>query len=85
MSKIHKVPVEYQDPTEDKSEVEFEVIEILVSAGANVREGEALAMVETDKATIEITAPVSGEIHEVFMETGKKYKYASVLCTIEEK
>src|SRR5215470_11897505 len=38
--------------------------------GETVAEGELVAEIETDKATFEVTAPVSGTVLETFFEEG---------------
>jgi len=80
-----KVSVTFQASEEDKSQAEFELVELLVGVGTKVIEHEVLATAETAKATIEIESPVAGEIHEIFLETGKTYFHGEVLCTIETK
>lgn len=77
------VPVTFQDPSENKAQAEFELVEILVGVGTNVIEHEVLAVAETAKAAIEIESPVTGEVHEIFMEAGQTYHHGDVLCTIE--
>lgn len=80
---LFNVSITFQDPSEDKSQAEFELIELLVSAGAKVIEHEVLAVAETAKAAIEIESPVAGEVREIFLEAGKTYHHGDVLCTIE--
>lgn len=77
------VSVTFQDPSEDKLQAEFELVEILVGVGTNVIEHEILAVAETAKATIEIESPVVGKVYEIFLEIGKTYHHGDVLCTIE--
>jgi len=78
-----RVQVVFQDPSEDKSQAEFELVELLAGVGFKVAENEALAVAETAKAAIEIVSPVSGEVREIFLEAGKIYHHGDVLCTIE--
>ena len=85
MSLKHSVPVTFQDPSEDKSTVEFELLKIFVNVGDLVSEKDVLAEIESDKGVGDVASPVSGEILEIKLESGKRYKYADVLCVIEEK
>jgi len=52
--------------------VETEVVEWHVAAGDEVAEDAPLADVMTDKATVEITSPVSGKVIRVGCEAGAK-------------
>ena len=52
-----------QDPGEGIHEAE--IIEINVSEGQQVREGENILVAETDKAAVDIPSPVTGEIVEL--------------------
>ena len=56
----------------------------LKRAGDRVEAGEPLVEVETDKATEEVEAPVSGTIADILAEEGDEVKVDSVLAIIEE-
>ena len=49
---------------------EGEIIEILVSVGDQVEEGDDILVVETDKAAVEIPSPYTGEVTGIEVETG---------------
>ncbi len=49
-----------------------EVIEICVSEGDEVSEGDSLIVLETDKASMEIPAPASGTISSIALKEGDK-------------
>lgn len=49
---------------------EGKVGEIFVKEGQNVKDGDNLFIVETDKVTTEITSPANGVINKVFIKTG---------------
>lgn len=84
-----RVAVIFEDPSEDKKQSEFKLIELLVSVGANVIEHEVLAVAETEKAAIEIESPVAGKIHEILLKINDPnndkdvYHHGDILCTIE--
>ncbi len=61
-----------------------DVIAVLVKAGDTVTEEQPVMEIETDKATIEVPAPVSGTIKEIHVEAGKKVKVGQLLFTIDE-
>jgi pyruvate dehydrogenase E2 component (dihydrolipoamide acetyltransferase) len=49
---------------------EGEIIEVLVSVGDEVEEGDDLLVVETDKASVEIPSPYTGEVTGIEVEAG---------------
>ena len=49
-----------------------------------VEAGEALVEVDTDKATEEVAAPVTGTIADILAEEGDEVKADSVLAIIDE-
>lgn len=58
----------------------------LVKEGQEVKEGEALADVETDKVTNQLEAPASGVVTKILVENGTEgIAVGTVLCVIEEK
>ena len=60
--------------------------EWLVKEGQEVKEGEALADVETDKVTNQLESPVSGVVAKILVEDGtEEIAVGTVLCLIEEK
>lgn len=86
MANRTEVKVDWQDSSEgEKEEQKVTIADLFVSVGAKVKEGETLALVESEKATVEILSPVTGEIVEVRLKTGEEANYGSVLCVIEEK
>ena len=54
----------------------------LAPDGARVREGQALYLLETDKAELEIEAPVAGVLRHVGAE-GATYPVGELIATIE--
>ena len=59
-----------------------EVIEVLVSAGDTLAEGDSLIVVEGDKATMDIPAPFDGEVLEVLIKEGDKVTIGDNLARI---
>lgn len=49
---------------------EGEIIEILVSVGDQIEEGQDILVVETDKAAVEIPSPYTGEVTGIHVEAG---------------
>ncbi|KKT42070.1 hypothetical protein A2W54_03495 [Candidatus Giovannonibacteria bacterium RIFCSPHIGHO2_02_43_13] len=85
MGKKIEIKAEWQDSSEGKEEQEFELVDLLVGIGSNVKKDETIAIVETAKAAVEIYSSATGEIVEILMKVGDKAKYDAVICIIEEK
>ena len=65
----------------DASEVE--VIELLVSVGQSVTENDSLLVLESDKAAMEIPAPMSGVVKSVAVNLGDQVTTGSEMLTLE--
>jgi pyruvate dehydrogenase E2 component (dihydrolipoamide acetyltransferase) len=63
---------------------EAEIQEVLVKAGARVEEGDAILVVETDKAMVEVPSPYTGTVAEIHVAAGKVVQVGDVLITFEE-
>ncbi len=60
-----------------------EVIEISVKAGDVIAEGDSIVVLETDKASMEIPADVSGTVVAIKVNIGDKVSQGSVLLEVE--
>lgn len=60
-----------------------EIIEILVAPGDRVEPEQSLLTLESDKATIEIPAPVGGLVKEVKVSVGDKVSEGDLLLTLD--
>ncbi len=78
MSEIHKIEVpdigDFQD---------VDVIEVLVSPGDTVSVDDALITLESDKASMDIPAPVSGTVKEVLVGVGDKVSKGTPIVAME--
>lgn len=74
-----RVEVKIEDPAGFE---ECEVVEVMVGAGASVAEGDVLLEVATDKANMEITAPVAGTVSEILVEEGAVIPTDQVLIVL---
>ena len=59
------------------------VIEVLVEAGQSIAENQPVAVVETDKATIEIPSPRAGIVRSIDIKAGDQVSQGDVLLTLE--
>lgn len=60
-----------------------EVIELSVSAGDEVAEGDTLLVLESDKASMEIPADASGKVLEIAVAVGASLKQGDLICVLE--
>ncbi len=62
---------------------EVEVIELLVSVGQSVEENDSLLVLESDKAAMEIPAPMSGVIKSIAVNLGDQVTTGSEMLSLE--
>ena len=62
---------------------EVEVIEILVQPGDKISKNDPVVTIESDKSSVEIPSPASGQIKDLKVKIGDKVSEGSVLATIE--
>ena len=62
---------------------EVEVIELLVSVGQSVQENDSLLVLESDKAAMELPAPMAGVIKSIAVNLGDQVKTGSEVLTLE--
>ena len=60
------------------------VADWLVAEGDRVEEGQPLANVETDKATVELPSPVSGTVVSLLVAEDHEASTGDDICVIEE-
>ena len=63
---------------------EGEVLNVLVSVGDHVNEGDPILEVETDKATAEIPSPFTGKVEEIKVKAGETVQVGDVLMTFSD-
>jgi pyruvate dehydrogenase E2 component (dihydrolipoyllysine-residue acetyltransferase) len=60
------------------------VINVLVSEGSEVAEGQPVIELETEKATVEVPASASGRVKEISVKAGETIKVGQVILILEE-
>ena len=63
---------------------EVRVLRWLKAEGAQVRKGEALLEVETDKVNVEVEPPDDGRLREIGAAEGDFVKFGAVVAVIEK-
>lgn len=62
---------------------EVEVIELLVSVGQTVAENDSLLVLESDKAAMEIPAPIGGVVKAIAINLGDQVRSGTEILTLE--
>ena len=60
-----------------------EVVDVNVSVGDVVAEGQTLLEVEAEKSTVEVPAPVAGRVAKILVKKGDKVTVGQAICLIE--
>ncbi|MEZ0180406.1 biotin/lipoyl-containing protein ['Camptotheca acuminata' phytoplasma] len=62
---------------------EGKIIQFFCKENDDVKEGQDLLEIETDKVTVPISAPATGKIKKIFFAEGDEIKVGDLLLTIE--
>ena len=62
---------------------DVEIIEILVKPGDQINKNDPIVTIESDKSSVEIPSPSSGQIKDLKVKVGDKVSEGSLLATIE--
>lgn len=76
--------VELKVPSAGESITEVTVVEWLKDEGAWADRDETVALIETDKANVEVAAPVAGRISKITKNAGDVAEVGEVIGTMEE-
>jgi 2-oxoglutarate dehydrogenase E2 component (dihydrolipoamide succinyltransferase) len=77
------VTVELKVPTVGESITEVQIGEWLKAEGDYVAQDEAVVMIETDKVTVELPAPVAGVIQRIIKRAGESATVGELVGTME--
>ena len=78
------MPVALKVPSVGESITEVEIGEWLKQEGAFAKQDEPIVILETEKATLELPAPVQGKVTQVLKKTGEKAAVGDVVGYMEE-
>lgn len=76
---------EFRLPDPGEGIYEAEILDIYVSAGDMVQEGDIVLHIETDKAAVELPSPFTGVVEEVKVKKGDIVQVGDVLLTFAER
>ena len=60
-----------------------DLVRLMIAPGADIKEGQPVMELETDKAVIEVPSSVSGVVREIWVKEGDKLKVGQVIFTVE--
>ena len=78
------MPIELKVPTAGESIKEVQIGQWLKQPGEHVERDQPVVTIETDKATLELAAPVPGTIAQILKQPGEKAAVGEVIAYIEE-
>ena len=78
------MPVELKVPAIGESITEAQIGDWLKQAGDHVRQDEPVVVLETDKASLELPAPVSGVLLRILKPKGETVRVGDVIATLED-
>lgn len=59
------------------------IVELSAQIGAEVKEGETILLVETDKATVEIVAPCTGTLIEYLVKIDEEVTFGQAYAVMD--
>ena len=77
------MPVELKVPSVGESITEVQIGDWLKAVGDTVNEDDIIVMLETDKVTVELPAPVSGTIAQILLKKGETAHVGDVVGYLE--
>ena len=60
-----------------------DLVRLMIAPGADIKEGQPVMELETDKAVIEVPSSISGVVQEIRVKEGDKLKVGQVIFTVE--
>src|SRR5436309_11515705 len=78
------MPRDFKLPDLGEGLTEAEIVRVLVAEGDLVSEDQAVLLVETEKAQVELPSPFGGRVAKVHVKPGQRVKVGSVLLSFGE-
>jgi pyruvate dehydrogenase E2 component (dihydrolipoamide acetyltransferase) len=63
---------------------EAEIVRVLVAEGDEIKEDQAVLLVETEKAQVELPSPFGGRVASVHVQPGQRVKVGAVLLSVAD-
>jgi pyruvate dehydrogenase E2 component (dihydrolipoamide acetyltransferase) len=74
--------IEFKVPELGENIAGGDVVRIVIHSGQEIKDGDPVVELETDKAVIEVPSTVSGTVKKIFAQLGKRVKVGDVLFTV---
>src|SRR5262245_62675390 len=75
---------EFKLPDLGEGLTEAEIVRVLVTEGDEIKEDQAVLLVETEKAQVELPSPFGGRVATVHVQAGQRVKVGAVLLSFGE-
>jgi pyruvate dehydrogenase E2 component (dihydrolipoamide acetyltransferase) len=75
------MPRDFRLPDLGEGLTEAEIVRVLVAEGEEVKEDQAVLLVETEKAQVELPSPFGGRVAQVHVQAGQRVKVGAVLLS----
>jgi len=73
---------EFRLPDLGEGLTEAEIVRVLVAEGEEIKEDQAVLLVETEKAQVELPSPFGGRVAAVHVQAGQRVKVGAVLLSV---
>src|SRR4029453_10774100 len=75
---------EFKLPDLGEGLTEAEIVRVLVAEGEEIKEDQAILLVETEKAQVELPSPYGGRVATVHVQAGQRGKVGAVLLSFAD-
>jgi pyruvate dehydrogenase E2 component (dihydrolipoyllysine-residue acetyltransferase) len=75
---------EFKLPDLGEGLTEAEIVRVLVAEGEEIKEDQAVLLVETEKAQVELPSPFGGRVAAVHVQAGQRVKVGAVLLSFAD-
>jgi pyruvate dehydrogenase E2 component (dihydrolipoamide acetyltransferase) len=75
---------EFKLPDLGEGLTEAEIVRVLVTEGEEIKEDQAVLLVETEKAQVELPSPFGGRVASVHVQAGQRVKVGAVLLSFAD-
>jgi pyruvate dehydrogenase E2 component (dihydrolipoamide acetyltransferase) len=76
------MPRDFRLPDLGEGLTEAEIVRVLVAEGEEIKEDQAVLLVETEKAQVELPSPYGGRVARVHVQAGQRVKVGAVLLSL---
>ena len=78
------MPKDFRLPDLGEGLTEAEIVQVMVAEGDEIKEDQAVLLVETEKAQVELPSPYGGRVERVHVQAGQRVKVGAVLLSLAD-